>query len=563
MTCMAFDESKRCLFTGAEDGKVKLWNFSSGQQLRTCTMKQPTEIRRLLWAREGPNTFVVGLAWDRRIYVWPDSRKQTVEPQYVLEDSSGHGHTDDLTCLSRLSSRNGLLATGGEDGYVCFWKIQAAGGNSNSRSYRVVDTTDQVAQKEGLAQVPVSGLENVMETKTRGKKKQAENFGSLNGRHISGKTSIDEAQAGAAASKGVDLNTAATKRASTFLQGYPDEKTTASSPVLEGGKRGSSSSVTDVTWPEELRSWSATAGMGTSAVDKMIFLEHKEALLSTHSDGRVRLWSTKSCEFLHRLELVAPAPVSAEAEGEGSTSPAPTYVHAQPASITSLYADSKENKWLFTGDADGWVRIWDLAPVNTNKCPTYLVRLKEMQPHNMAVTQLEHFELYDRVVIMTASADWTIALHTFEGLRIGSFSHRGPHWRLLDESSWSAQPPEMEEGVRPEEDDDGWGASPRRAGKPGVAGGRQDGAARNTGGVPGGGGGIGMRTPRGSKVRTRPVIAAQATSGQGDFGKLNVVEKFKPDLTIGEQEKARLAKWHVSEHSENRLAGGNLWSSRK
>ncbi|CAE8693043.1 unnamed protein product [Polarella glacialis] len=117
MTCLAFDESKRRLYTGAEDGTVKLWNFSSGQQLRSFTMKHPSEMICLLWAREGPNTFLCGLAWDRRIYVWPDSRKQTVEPQYVLEDSTGQGHTDDVSCLGRVSAVSGLLATGGDDGY--------------------------------------------------------------------------------------------------------------------------------------------------------------------------------------------------------------------------------------------------------------------------------------------------------------------------------------------------------------------------------------------------------------------------------------------------------------
>lgn len=42
-------------------------------------------------------------------------------------------------------------------------------------------------------------------------------------------------------------------------------------------------------------------------------------------------------------------------------------------------------------------------------------------------------------VIVSASADWTIALHTVEGVRIGSFSHRGPHWRLADPSTWCEQ----------------------------------------------------------------------------------------------------------------------------
>ena len=46
MSCMAFDEPKRCLYTGGEDGLIKLWNFSSGQQLRSYTMRRPRRVER-------------------------------------------------------------------------------------------------------------------------------------------------------------------------------------------------------------------------------------------------------------------------------------------------------------------------------------------------------------------------------------------------------------------------------------------------------------------------------------------------------------------------------------
>lgn len=135
MTCMSFDVSKRRLYTGAEDGEVRLWNFSSGQHLKTYVMKQPSsEITGLLWAQtaltspEGPNTFVVALAWDRRIYVWPGSAKATsaaaIETKYILEDSRGTGHTDDISCICSIPSVGGMLATGGDDGCIVLWKIQ-------------------------------------------------------------------------------------------------------------------------------------------------------------------------------------------------------------------------------------------------------------------------------------------------------------------------------------------------------------------------------------------------------------------------------------------------------
>ncbi|CAJ1394642.1 unnamed protein product [Effrenium voratum] len=464
MSCMAFDEPKRCLYTGGEDGLIKLWNFSSGQQLRSYTMRQPSEIRSLLWAREGPNNFVVGLAWDRRLYVWPDSRKQTVEPQYVLEDFSGQGHTDDVTCLSRLSSVTGLLATGGDDGYICIWKIQETSGHgASSRRYRL-DTRNPRGNSAD---------------RQSGKKAEPP---------------------------------AAHKRASQTQPGYPDSP----QPSQAEG------------FPEELES---DTGMGSFGVERTIFLEHKECLLTIHADQYARLWSAKQSEFLGKLEFK-----SAE------ESP----FRLDQGAISAVYANDA-NTLLFTGHDDGWVRIWDLSKIQVDACPSSLLQVQEMQLHRVAVTSLQQFQIDRKEVIVSASCDWTVALHTMDGGRIGSFSHRGPLWRLSDTKSWCDQPP-TEEGVRGEDEDRWGGVSPRRKG-----GNWQNGA---NGSVPGIGIGLGMRTQRASKVRTRPVIAAPH-SGQGDFGKLSVVERFKPDLTLAEQERARLQKFHVSESSR-----GKIWSRR-
>eukprot|EP00439_Symbiodinium_sp_Y106_P039795 s4865_g4.t2 len=498
MTCMAFDESKRCLYTGGEDGCVKLWNFSSGQQLRTFTMRKPAEIRSLLWAQEGPNTFVVGLAWDRRIYIWPDSHKQQVEPQYVLEDFTGHGHTDDVTCLSKLSSVTGLLATGGDDGYVCFWKIQdtAAGGGASSRRYRLFDGPN--APKKNAA-----SMEGTSDPR-KGKK---------------------SGQGGEP--------TPATKRVSHAAQpqGYPDSPTSSLPPVGEGQEEW---------WPEEsekrrhsamnlmerLSGSDKDAGFTSCSVEHTIFLEHKECLLTIHADQLARLWSTKQAEFLGKLVFMEESPE----EASGLTL-------VQQEAITAVYT-STDNMWLFTGDANGWVRIWDLSTIRVDLCPSHLLKVKEMQLHRMAVTSLQHFKMDDLVVIVSASADWTVALHTIDGTRIGNFSHRVQEWRISDTSTWCDQPPPVKEGLRgPEEDDDRWSSmSPRRAGMAGAAGARREGGTSTSGSVPGIGVGVGLRTPRGSKVRTRPVIAPPVHSGQGDFGKLSVVERFKPDLTLAEQE---------------------------
>eukprot|EP00434_Breviolum_minutum_P034835 symbB.v1.2.030838.t1/scaffold3409.1/size109594/6 len=480
MTCMAFDRSKRCLYTGGEEGAVKLWNFSSGQQLRTFTMKQPAEIRSLLWAKEGPNSFVVGLAWDRRIYV---------EPQYVLEDFTGQGHTDDVTCLSRLSSVSGLLATGGDDGYVCFWKIQetSAGHGASSRRYRLFDTS----------QAPSQGV-----TSTEG----------IGDRIRKGR-------------KGTEGQTTGNKRVShTFQpQGYVDSP--SSLQTGEGHSNG---------WPEDLSGLEADTGLASVGVERTVFLEHKACLLTIHADGSPRLWSTKQAEFLGKLDYMSSPDEAMEDRMEV---------------ITSVYADD-DNTWLFTGHADGWVRIWDLTRITAQKLDvkTGLLLFKEMHLHQMAVTSLQHFEISGKVVIVSASADWTVALHTMDGIRIGNFSHRyltKPHGvisRHLPLKRASEGLRMMTAGVSVHEEVQEVQVAGVMVPLPTMAPFQALALARSQ-----------------SQVRTRPVIPPPVHSGQGDFGKLSVVKRFKPDLTLAEQEKQRLQKIGVSENTHR---SGKVWSRR-
>ncbi|CAK0806541.1 unnamed protein product, partial [Prorocentrum cordatum] len=279
LTCMTFDESKRRLYTGGEDGIVKLWNFSSGQLLQSYTMPQPSELTGLLWAREGPNTFVVGLAWDRRIYVWPDSRKQTVEAQYILEDSSGLGHTDDITCISRLSSNTGLLATGGDDGYVVYWKIQES---SSGMKYRLSDKITPSSQQ-------VSGTPEGVAR------------GSLLRRQAGDKDAgmSESATAGAwahPASANASASATARSRASHAFGVTGDAALPGAAWFPGLDPLVGEDEVADEQFP---------------GVEKMIVLEHKGCLLSCHTDRVVRLWSIKLSSFLARLELLGPAPQAA------------------------------------------------------------------------------------------------------------------------------------------------------------------------------------------------------------------------------------------------------------
>jgi len=126
------------------------------------------------------------------------------------------------------------------------------------------------------------------------------------------------------------------------------------------------------------------------------------------------------------------------------------------------------------------------------------------------------------------------------GERIGSFSAKGPHWRLAEKLMWNDTPPALDEGPRVSEDDDGWGLSmARRAGK-GGAGRHHHGRAGAAGSGQSGTGaaGTGGRTPRSGQFNT--AVKPQATCRRG-FKELTAVDRLRPDLYIAELEKKNLA----------------------
>jgi WD40 repeat protein len=499
---------------------VKLWNFSSGNHIQTYTSKEPAEIIDISWAKEGPNTFIVGLSYEK-IYIWPDNKKHIVETCAILQDTSSQGHIEDISCISHF--RPGSFATGGDDGFIVFWKIQdTAAKSASSRRNRMFDTTHDAEQQKQHSH-GASGSSKAA--------KQA--------RVASGKAGRDEG----GSSGGVP----GSKR--TTLPNVPPPVNTDLSPPGTVDSPGvSPSHLADAeTWPQELSYFEheCSSSHGLAGVRKMIHLEHKDCLLTAHTDSFLRVWSTRKAEFLQRLELVAPAPSSPLAASEANSFPGFNRDGYSPAGrdkttekdraistvtdrdrssssatdaavldscqedvqirpkITALHADTAENKWLFTGDEKGYVQLWDLTPFNPNSGTLcrHLLRLQEFQPHWMAVTHLQHFVLDGQTIVMTASADWSVTLCNIDGVRVGTFHGKGPHWDLSRGiASWCSDEPILEECPRAPDEDDGWGLSPRRLGR--------GGAAQNSSAV---GGPPGMRGGQRSGM-SRAGVAQQASA---------------------------------------------------
>ena len=121
MTAMAFDEAGRRLITGANDGTVRVWNFSNGQCLQNLKNDGALEVSSITFIVEGQNKFIVAGGWNRKVLVWRDENSGSSAP--VEPDRNMSGHEEDI--LSIAYSPPNLLATSGYDGRLLIWNMDS------------------------------------------------------------------------------------------------------------------------------------------------------------------------------------------------------------------------------------------------------------------------------------------------------------------------------------------------------------------------------------------------------------------------------------------------------
>merc|ERR1711965_1153895 len=98
MTAMAFDEAGRRLITGANDGTVRVWNFSNGQCLQQLRNDGQLEVSSICFIVEGQNKFIVSGGWNRKVLVWRDETSTSSAP--VEPDRMMSGHEEDILSIA-------------------------------------------------------------------------------------------------------------------------------------------------------------------------------------------------------------------------------------------------------------------------------------------------------------------------------------------------------------------------------------------------------------------------------------------------------------------------------
>ncbi|KAF6122584.1 WD repeat domain 49 [Phyllostomus discolor] len=184
---------------------------------------------------------------------------------------------------------------------------------------------------------------------------------------------------------------------------------------LLGVGRGSSSHPTAEQAVREAGSFE-TGSAGNNAVMRLCFLEARKDiamtggsnLVSCGGSGYVRFWNTFKKQLL--AEFLA---------------------HSGVGSI--IMATDKLNRYLTTGDLDGWINVWNIEEYCLNSSENKITQrptlIRSFQPHADQISSLAMCEPGGRSLIISSSADCSICVTDVCGASVWIFGQT-KHWQI-------------------------------------------------------------------------------------------------------------------------------------
>ncbi|CEM26365.1 unnamed protein product [Vitrella brassicaformis CCMP3155] len=405
LTSMCFDSTERRLLTASDNGTVILWNFSSGQAIRTFALHEqhPTELTELRVFCETPqqrdedaqpththqqqqqpvarknsgesssssreprqpapspappalmrrrrssrgkemSELVVGVGVDKRIYVWPHSKREKITVQMVLDDptNDAEGDMTSFCCCPAYQS----LVSADSDGFIYIWKIQEYHEQTRPLKFRLRDTvmrgmsssmpippsprtvgfsststpfnprTSSIAETNPRTSLAAdtnarSSLMSYTDTRASRVSRKSEQpqvatylpqiggkgppTGSLPGYKrlsvVSHLPTLPPSHSGT-----VSPSMLSPRAAGSGIQREQRLSVFSTAGLGEGEDRTEG-------FLEGLKQLHAPAGGYAHRVDQVIFLETKQVLASIHADGYLRLWSVAKGELLSRTKM--------------------------------------------------------------------------------------------------------------------------------------------------------------------------------------------------------------------------------------------------------------------
>ena len=388
LASMALDSSGRKLLTGAVDGTVTLWNFSSGQRLKVISTPEmhALEVSGLAHVQLAKLAYFVSVGWQSDgvadVWMWPDREKS----ESMNQPRRLPGHTDDI--LSVAFCLPNYLCTGAYDGAVLVHNCESA-----ALHRRVQISTPPPGSQRARAATLAGGFGQRVE-KTEPQQRAGAPQDLL-----------------AAVLGGVGTGTG----------------TGAGAGANELGRSGSGEEA-----PVQVPTSTLLRSVAIEALDVLDAARRvlpDAVLVAGAADGYLRLWSVRAMTLLGELRVCL-------SESDGLLS-----VCTEPSATLLLCADSAGRIYVY--DVSDMAAIWDAwtargAPVPASGAPA-LDTAEAVQPlytwraHTHAITQLAYLTGVEGV--LSASVDCTVRLWTLSGEQVGVFGQGAP-WVFEARSSW-------------------------------------------------------------------------------------------------------------------------------
>ena len=125
ITALLLDNTGRKLIIGDAKGYVSLWNYSSGEKLKTVTTEDNTrrkvEVSALYHIVLPKVNYFVSVGWNRDVWMWPDRKDHGARGQAKARKLVGH--VEDITCVTFCPPN--FVCTGAYDGTVIMHCIES------------------------------------------------------------------------------------------------------------------------------------------------------------------------------------------------------------------------------------------------------------------------------------------------------------------------------------------------------------------------------------------------------------------------------------------------------
>ncbi|XP_049790191.1 WD repeat-containing protein on Y chromosome-like [Schistocerca nitens] len=139
ITAATYSPDWQLLLTGARDGSIKMWNFTTGMCLLTLNIEKDCEVTSLVWLKNR----ILATGWNLHIVEFDDKGKAMKGKDWESL------HTDDVVCMVCREPES--LATLSYCGELVLWRLETGQPYS---CYSVADPTNRIVlQQEAMGAV--------------------------------------------------------------------------------------------------------------------------------------------------------------------------------------------------------------------------------------------------------------------------------------------------------------------------------------------------------------------------------------------------------------------------